>query len=72
MTYTSEYKLMRQYVRNRALILNALPEGSSKATDGLKALETQYAKLLRNQRLRMKKDVTFKLTVIQKRLEDMF
>jgi len=48
MTYTSEYKVMRQYVRNRALILNALPEGSSKATDGLKALETQYAKLLRN------------------------
>jgi hypothetical protein len=72
MTFTSEYKVMRQYVRNRALILNALPEGSSKATDGLKALETQYAKLLRNQRLRMKKDVTFKLTVIQKRLEDMF
>ena len=72
MTYTPEYKIMRQYVRNRALILNALPEGSSKATDGIKALETQYAKLLRNQRIRMRKDVTFKLSVIQKRLEDMF
>ena len=48
MTYTPEYKIMRQYVRNRALILNALPEGSSKATDGIKAIETQYAKLLRN------------------------
>lgn len=72
MTYTPEYKIMRQYVRNRALILNALPEGSSKAKDGIKALETQYAKLLRNQRIRMRKDVTFKLSVIQKRLEDMF
>ena len=72
MTYTPEYKIMRQYVRNRALILNALPEGSSKATDGIKALETQYAKLLRNQRIRMRKDVTFKLSVILKRLEDMF
>lgn len=48
MTFTPEYKIMRQYIRNRALILNALPEGSSKANDGIKALETQYAKLLRN------------------------
>jgi hypothetical protein len=59
-------------LRNRALILNALPEGSSKATEGLKALQTEYARLLRNQRLRMNTDPTVKLKVIQKRLEDMF
>lgn len=40
MSFSEEYKLMRQYLRNRALILNALPEGSSKANEGLKALQT--------------------------------
>lgn len=35
MSFSEEYKLMRQYLRNRALILNALPEGSSKANEGL-------------------------------------
>jgi len=40
MTYSEEYKTMREYIRNRALILNALPEGSSKANDGLNALRT--------------------------------
>ena len=53
MTHSEEYKLMRQYLRNRTLILNALPEGSEKGDQGVKALQTQYALLLRNQRMRM-------------------
>lgn len=72
MTHSEEYKLMRQYLRNRTLILNALPEGSEKGDQGVKALQTQYALLLRNQRMRMQKDAGVKLKVIQKRLEDMF
>jgi len=31
MTYTPTFKLMREYLRNRQLILEALPEGSAKA-----------------------------------------
>jgi len=72
MTYSEEYKIMREYLTNRARILNALPEGSSKAAEGLQALKTEYAKLLRNQRIRMKKDPSVRLRVMQKRLEDMF
>jgi len=61
MTYSEEFKTMREYIRNRALILNALPEGSAKAKEGLEALRTEYARLLQNQRLRMKKDPGFRL-----------
>jgi hypothetical protein len=64
MSFSEEYKLMRQYIRNRALILNALPEGSSKANEGLSALQSQYALLLRNQRLRMKSNPGYKIKVI--------
>jgi hypothetical protein len=39
MTHSEEYKLMRQYLRNRQLIINAVPEESQKAQDGLKALK---------------------------------
>jgi hypothetical protein len=46
MTYTEEYKTLREYIRNRALILNALPEGSQKAKEGLEALRNEYARLL--------------------------
>lgn len=72
MTHSDEYKLMRQYLRNRQLILNAVPEESQKAQDGLSALKMQYAKLLSNQRSRMQSDAGFRLKVMQKRLEDMF
>lgn len=43
MTYTEEYKLMREYTYNRQLILNAIDEESEKAQDGLKELKAQYA-----------------------------
>jgi hypothetical protein len=72
MTHSDEYKLMRQYLRNRQLILNAVPEESQKAQDGLSALKLQYAKLLHNQRSRMQREPGFRLKVMQKRLEDMF
>ena len=72
MTYSEEYKIMREYLTNRGRILNALPEGSSKAAEGLEALKIEYVKLLRNQRIRMKKDPSVRLRVMQKRLEDMF
>lgn len=72
MTFSEEYKLMRQYVRNRALILQALPEGSQKANDGLHKLKVQYAKLLANHRNKMRNNDGFKLKEMKKRLEDMF
>ena len=46
MTYTEEYKMIREYIRNRALILTALPEESQKAQEGLEALRNEYARLL--------------------------
>jgi len=39
MTNTDEYKLMREYVRNRQLILANLPEESTKAQQGLNELK---------------------------------
>jgi hypothetical protein len=35
MTHTEEYKLLREYSRNRTLVLKALPEESKKAQEGL-------------------------------------
>lgn len=72
MTHTEEYKLMREYVRNRQLILDALPEESQKAQEGLKALKQQYASLVANQRARMHENAGYRLEVMKKRLEDMF
>ena len=63
MTFTPEYKLMREYIRNRALILNALPENSEKAQKGLSELKLNYAKLLKNQKNKMKNDAGLRLRV---------
>ena len=63
MTFTPEYKLMREYIRNRALILNALPENSEKAQKGLAELKLNYAKLLKNQHNKMKNDAGLRLRV---------
>ena len=72
MTYTEEYKLMREYVRNRQLLLDALPEESQRAQEGLEALKQQYALLVRNQRARMRDSPGYRLETMKKRLEDMF
>lgn len=34
MTHTPEYKLLKEYIRNRNLIIQALPENSTKAQEG--------------------------------------
>lgn len=53
MTYTPEYKLLREYIMTRQKILNKYSGESSKAQDDLAELKQLYAKLLKNQRLRM-------------------
>lgn len=63
MTFTPEYKLMREYIRNRNLILLALPEGSAKAEKGLSELKLNYAKLLKNQKNKIDKDAGLRLRV---------
>ena len=52
--------------------MNALPEESQKAQEGLKALKQQYGKLIANQRARMRDDPGYRLETMKKRLEDMF
>merc|ERR1712086_80969 len=47
-----------------------MDRAKAQSWSSLKALQTEYARLLRNQRLRMNNDPTVKLKVIQKRLED--
>ena len=72
MTNTDEYKLMKDYVKNRNLILNSIPAESKKALDGLNQLKNEYAKFIKNQRLRIKSDPSLRLKVMQKRVEDLF
>jgi hypothetical protein len=72
MTNTPEYKILREYERNRQLILAALPAESAKAKDGFAELKQSYAKLLCNHRLKMKSDPSFGLSVIQQRIDDIF
>lgn len=72
MTYTPEYKILRDYVKTRQQILQKYPAESSKAKDDIKELKELYAKLLRNQRLRFESNDSNTLKVMQKRLEDIF
>ena len=39
MTHSEEYKLLREYCRNRQVIINNLPEESQKAQQGLETLK---------------------------------
>ena len=71
MTYTPEYKILREYVKTRRQI-EAKYGTSSRAKHDLKELNELYASLLRNQRLRMRANSGYKLKQMQKRLEDMF
>lgn len=72
MTHSEEYKLLREYCRNRQLILANLPEESQKAQQGLDTLKKHYGKLIENSRLRLKANPGRRLGAMQKRLEDMF
>jgi len=71
MTYTEEFRLMKEYLENRNLILKSFPIDSSNAQVGLRRLEEEYAKLLRNQKKSLE-DPSKRMRVLQKRLEDMF
>ena len=53
MTHTEEYKLLREFARNRSLILKALPEESTKGQHGLEKLRAHYSKLIANSRARL-------------------
>jgi hypothetical protein len=48
MSFTEEYKLLKEYMDNRTLILQNYPAESEQGKEVLKALELEYAKLLRN------------------------
>jgi hypothetical protein len=39
MTFTEDYKLLREYVRNRTLITNAMVENKNMADEGVKELK---------------------------------
>lgn len=73
MTYTDEYKMLKEYVDNRNLLIRQFggTSDSERCQEGLKLLEEQYAKLLKRQKLSIQ-DPSKKLKVLQKRLEDMF
>lgn len=38
MTYTEEYKILKEYIDNRSLIMNSLPAESEKCKDGIEQL----------------------------------
>jgi hypothetical protein len=48
MTYTPEYKLLREYAHNRNKVIKLINADSQKGTDVLNQLKTQYAKLIFN------------------------
>lgn len=47
MTYTEEYRILKEYIDNRNLITACSPIESTKAQEGIKLLEQEYAKLLK-------------------------
>ncbi len=52
MSYTDEYKIVREYLDNRTLLLKQFDNDTSaeRCQEGLKLLELEYAKLLRKQK----------------------
>lgn len=50
MSYTEEYRLLKEYMDNRALVIRSIGENSEKGKEGLEKLEVEYAKLLKNYR----------------------
>ena len=72
MTFTHEYKLMREYVRNRQMILDALPAESKKGKIGLKKLQKSYSQLILNHKTRMQNDDSYKLKEMSSKLEGIY
>ena len=74
MTYTEEYKTIKEYLDNRALLLQQYggDASSARCQEGLKMLEREYARLLRKQKEALLHEPGRKLKTLQKRLEDLF
>ena len=64
MTFTEEFKLIKEYLDNRAIILSRYEEASEKGKEGLAQLEREYSKLLKKQRLQLS-ETSRKLNVLQ-------
>jgi len=50
MSMTEEYRILKEYMDARRLIISKLGENSEKGKEGLEKIESEYAKLLRNYR----------------------
>jgi hypothetical protein len=71
MSFTEEYKILKEYIDNRNLILASYSKDSAKAQEGLQLLEQEYAKLLKLHRQQLNEPGKL-LKMLQTRLEDMF
>jgi len=74
MTYTDEFKILKEYVDNRNHLIQQFggDEKAARCQEGLKLLESEYAKLLQLNQKSLEKDPSKKLKQLQTRLEDMF
>jgi hypothetical protein len=73
MTYTDEFKILKEYLDHRAtLIAEYGSEESERCQEGLKLLQREYAKLLHSQKQALKENPGKRLRLLQKRLESMF
>ena len=73
MTYTEEFKVFKEYLDNRAVLIKEYGgEESQKCKEGLKLLQQEYARLVHSQKQALKENPGRRLKVLQKRLEHMF
>lgn len=71
MTYTDEYKLLKEYVENRNMIIKAHGKTSDKTQNGLNLLKNEYAKLIKIVRT-ANEEPSKKLKLLKQRLEDTY
>ncbi len=74
MTFTDEYKAIKDFLDNRTLLLQEFGGQSDSAAckEALTLLEREYARLIAKQRQESQGNATRKLKTLKKRLEDMF
>jgi predicted nuclease with TOPRIM domain len=74
MTFTDEYKAIKDFLDNRTLLLQEFGGQSDSAAckEALGLLEREYARLIAKQRQESQGNATRKLKTLKKRLEDMF
>jgi len=57
MTYTDEFKVIKEYLDNRAILIKEFGgEESQKCQEGLKLLQQEYARLLHTQKQALKEN----------------